>query len=201
MSFSGDLRTGTSAIAVGDLIQQIQATYFIQQRVKTVTYSSGADLTNITLDAAPAHAWSSGGSPPLTVIKAIQATPKFLPFHAGAPLVAKNWEDVYLAFRFLDLDWITFTWSSDLKPTPGAALELVNALLGPIVPDQFAAQPFDTTQWDRQVKDVILKTTLPQAYAECALLTMQMTLACAMQRWELCAIDARISGAVDKVVR
>jgi hypothetical protein len=201
MTFAGDLRTGAQAVAIGDLVQQAQATYFLQQRVKGVSYSSQANQTTVTLDAAPTHPWAAGSSPPLTVVKAIQATPEFLPFHGGEPLVTKHWADVYLAFRYIDLDFITVSWASDMMPTPSSAIETVVSASGPIVPDQFAAEAFDTTVFDRQVKDVILKTTLPPEYAESALLTLRLTLACAMQRWELSAIDARVEDATDAVVR
>lgn len=204
MVFTGDRTSGPTAFAVGDVVQQPQPTYFLQQRVKSVTYLSGANQTAVVFDAAPSHPWSSGQV--LTVLKAIQCAPKFLPFHAGEPLTVKQWGDIYFAFRYLDLDWITYTWVSELATTPAATEQVTGTSLSaepkpPILEDLFGSQPFGVAAWDRQTKDVIIKTTLPQEIASCALLTLQLGLAGALARWELCAIDAKVEGATPEPVR
>lgn len=204
MVFAGDCTSGPTSFAVGDVVQQPQPTYFLQQRVKSVTYLSGANQTAVTLDAAPSHPWSSGRV--LTVLKAIQCAPKFLPFHAGEPATVKQWGDIYFAFRYLDLDWITYAWVSELATTPPATEQVTGTSLSadpkaPILEDLFGSQPFGVAAWDRQTQNVIIKTTLPQEVASCSLLTLQLGLAGALARWELCVIDAKLAGSTPEPVR
>lgn len=209
MVFTGDRTSGPTGFAMGDVVQQPQATFFLQQRVASVVYNSVANQTTVTLDATPTHPWSNGQV--LTVLKAIQCAPKFLPFTAGALLTVKQWGDIFFAFRYCDLDWITYSWSSEILNTAAATEQITSisatALTGttasgpPIVEDLFGSQPFGVATFDRQTKDVVIKTTLPGDVGSCAMLTLQLFLAGALARWELCAIDAKIEGAVSDPAR
>jgi hypothetical protein len=200
MIFSGDLRTGSQAFAPGDLIQQAQATYFVQGRVRTVTYNSTANQTTVKLDAAPTHPWSNAQN--ISILKAIQTTLTFLPFHGGQPLVTKEWGDCYLLFRYCDLDWLTAAWSSELY-APDSAIEQISGTTSgsPAALDAFASLAFDSQPWDRPAKHQILKSTLPRNFGECALLGLTLTLGNALCRWELAGIDPRIDQGATDVVR
>jgi hypothetical protein len=202
MIFSGDQRTGATAFAVGDLIEQAQATYYVRQRVKTVTYNSTANQTTVTLDAVPTHPWSNGQN--ITVLKAIQTVLKFLPFHAGKPLTSKEWGDCLLLFRYCDLDWITgVEWSSEIQIAESALEQISgNDPRGSPAPlDLFAATPFDSTQFDRPAKNQIVKCSLPQHFGMCALLGLKLTLGNALCRWELAGINLPIDQEGQDVVR
>lgn len=199
MAFAGDLTTGPTAFAVGDLVQQRQASYYLSQRVKAVAYMSGGNQTLVMLDASPTRSWDSSS---LLVLKAIQCTPKFLPWTAGEAAVVKRWGGIYLIFRTADLDWVTFQWTSE-KAVTAAALEMVSGIAGsvPALLDRFASQPFGSAPFDRRTRDVLVKTTLPKEVASAAMLTLQLTLASACQRWELCAIDAKAEDVTPEPAR
>lgn len=204
--FAGDLRTGATAFAVGDLVQQFQATFAIRQRVVAVSYSSQANQTTVTLDAVPRHAWNQ--IVPLTIIKAIRCSLTFLPFSAGEPLQDKEWADAYLSFRYCDLDFITVSWTSEKYPIPGAtnpATERINNADGSVAPvtlQPWGAGGWGTTLWGRHANDVILKATIPQdVQGFAAQLTLGLSLPCAYSRFELSAIDPKIAGQTDRVTR
>jgi hypothetical protein len=189
LTFSGDK---TSLIAVGDLVQQIQATYYLQQRVDSISYSSATGNTTVTLDAAPAHAWASPDA--LTIIKAIQARPKFLPAHMDVPATAKDFATCALAFRYFDLDAFSVDWATELYP-PDTATED-----NPVAEGTWGPSPWGST-WGRQVRDMLIQVSLKGEYSRSALLTLGMTLPCALTRFELNAIDLKMTGADEKASR
>jgi hypothetical protein len=201
MTFVGDLTSGPNAFAVGDVVQQRQATYFLSQRVKAVQYMSAADRTIVTLDASPRRAWDATA---LLVLKAIQCTPKFLPWPGALEAIAtaKQWGGVFLVFRYLGLDWITCQWSSEVE-RPDGVLEVVagTSTTVPVKLDAFGSAPFGEASFDRQARNKIIKTTLPPAVLNAALLGLQLTFACALQPWELCAIDAKDESTSPDPVR
>lgn len=204
--FSGDLRTGSTPFAVGDLVQQFQTTNALRQRVTAVSYSSGTNQTTVTLDAVPRYAWNQ--IVPLTVSKAIQCKVTFLPIFADEPLQDKEWADSFLSFRYCDLDFIIAGFTSEKYPIPSGtnpAVERINnsdGSLAPVTLQTWAPSPWGKTVWGRHAKDVILKATLPadvQGYS--AQLTVSLTLPCAMSRFELSAIDVKIAGESYAVTR
>ena len=207
--FVGDLRTGPKAIAAGDVFLQQQSTYMIQQRVVSVTYDSGTDRTTVTLDAAPTHPWNVDIVPHATlqVLKAISCTVRFLPFHAGQPMVMKSWGDTFLAFRYLDLDFLEVDWSSELYPVPDVAIEQITGTdpaaepQVPVLLDGFGSSAFGSKAFDRQAEDIVLRVTMPQNVSESALLTLQLVMQNALARWELSAIDVKVEGGSQSVVR
>lgn len=201
MSFTGDLTSGLNAIASGDIIQQRQTSFFLSRRVRTVSLLSGGGTTVVTLEAAPSHAWDGTQ---FLVLKAIQGAPKFLPFTAGYPALVKKWGDVFFAFRRLDLDWLTFGWSSETDTTAQAQEPIAGTSTSDPAPrvalDAFGSQPFGQL-FDRRTRDLILRTTLPREVASCAQLTLQLNLAGALCRWELDAIDVKVEGQTPEPVR
>jgi hypothetical protein len=199
MVFAGD---GRLAISVGDLIEQAQATYYVRQRVKTVTYNSTANQTTVTLDAVPTHPWSNLQN--VTVLKAIQSMLSFLPFHAGKPLTSKEWGECLLLFRYCDLDWINgVEWGTEIQMGESALEQISgNDPRGSPAPlDLFAATPFDTTIFDRPAKNQIVKCTMPQHSGMCSLLSLKLTLGNALCRWELAGINLPIDQEAADVVR
>lgn len=204
MVFAGDLTSGVNAIAVGDTVEQAQTVQFLRKRVKAVSYASGAAQTTVTLDSAPATAWSTGQA--LTVRKAIQAVVKFLPWSAGEPLTEKKWSSIYFVYRTLDIDWITYQWASENLSTPAATEQVVGVSTGteplpPILLDLFASSAWGSPAWDRQTQNVVIRTTLPKEVASCALLGLQLTLACSLEQWALCVIDAKLTEALPEPTR
>lgn len=206
MVFTGDLRSGATPFAVGDLVQQFQAIHALRQRVVAVSYSSGSNQTTVTLDAVPRYAWNN--AVPLTVSKAIQCGMTFLPFYADEPLQDKEWGDAYLSFRYCDVDFLTVGFTSEKYPIPqgtNPAQERVNNADGsaaPIPLQVWAPSPWGKAVWGRQAKDVILRCSLPQdiqGYA--AQLTLSLAIPCAYSRFELSAIDVKIAGETSQVSR
>ncbi len=188
--------TGTPNIVVGDIIQQAQATYFLQQQATAVSYNSGANQTTVTLDAAPAHAWSNGVN--LTVVKAIISTLKFLPIHMEQPATAKALGDVYAAFKYFDLNFFTVEWATDLYPVADTAAEQ-----NPIPLSVYAdpAQGWGSTVWDQQVKNVLVKLTIPNDYSKASQIVPTITFANALGHFELSALDFKVEGGTDRAVR
>lgn len=211
MTFAGDLRqgdrsppvspeSGTHLFSVGDLVQQAQGTYYLRQRIKAISYNSASNQTTITLDAAPAHPWSTGQQ--LIVLKAIRSVLHFLPFHANAPLTAKEWTDCLLLFRYCDLDFLDVEWSSELA-LPETSQERIGGTVpaSPAPLDPFGSA-FGVAAFDRPAKNQIVKCTIPQTFGMCALLSMKLTLGNAKCRWELAGIRFGIDqGVPDVVVR
>lgn len=206
MVFAGDLRSGATPFAVGDLVQQFQAIHALRQRVVAVSYSSGSNQTTVTLDAVPRYAWNN--AVPLTVSKAIQCAMTFLPFYANEPLQDKEWGDAYLSFRYCDVDFLTVGFTSEKYPIPqgtNPAQERINNADGsaaPITLQAWAPSPWGKAVWGRQAKDVILRCSLPQdiqGYA--AQLTLSLAIPCAYSRFELSAIDVKIAGETSQVSR
>ena len=201
--FTGDLRTGSTPFAVGDVVQQWQSIYALAQRVIAVAYSSQNNQTTVTLDKAPTHAWNQAVN--LTIVKAIPSTIRFLPFHAGEPLTDKNWENCYISFRYCDLDFMQVGYASEKYPITSTAIERINNADGstnaPIILETWGAGTWGSRIWGRQARDVVIKCTMPQEFDHSAQLTLSLTFPCAMSRFELNAIDLKISGASDRVVR
>ena len=54
---------------------------------------------------------------------------------------------------------------------------------------------YAAVNWGRQAKDVVIKCTMPQEFDHSAQLTLALTFPCALSRFELNAIDLKISGA------
>lgn len=190
MTFAGDQRP---LIAVGDLVQQAQATYFLRQRVTTVTYSSSGNTTTITLDAAPDTAWSTGQS--LTIIKAIQVRPRWTPFHVDQPAVSKDVAFALALFRYFDLDAFSVTWASDLYDDDTG----VEAT--PIEDGEWAPDTWGDGFWGKQTKDVLVKLSIPGELSSASLLTLELLLPCALTRFELGAIDLSLTASTEKAVR
>jgi len=201
--FSGDLRTGATPFAVGDIVQQWQAVNALSQRVTGVAYSSTNNQTTVTMDKAPRYAWNQ--IVPLTIVKAIPCTVRFLPFHAGEPLTDKNWDTAYLSFRYCDLDFMSIGWASEKYPITASAVERVNNADGsanaPINLETWGSGTWGSKIWGKQTRDVVLHCTIPQDFDHSSQLTLSMVLPCALSRFELNAIDVKISGATDRVVR
>jgi hypothetical protein len=200
MVFAGDQR---SLIAVGDMLVQVQATNYLQQRVTAVTYSSANAQTTVTLDAAPRYAWTSAS---LTIVKGVNARVRFLPFHAGQPLVVKEWRDVFLSFRYLDADFIQVSWASPAFPTDNSAMEQITGLsttnpAPPVILQAWAPVPWAQTVWGRQTRDIVAMTSLPLDFGYAAQLVLTLAFSNALSRWELSAIDTKIAGTTDRVVR
>jgi len=183
-------------------VQQWQATYALAQRVIAVAYSSQNNQTTVTLDKAPRYAWNQVA--PLTVVKAIQAKMLLLPIQAGEPLTDKNWDNCYVGFSYCDLDFFQVGWSSEKYPITSTAIERVNDPDGsdaPIRLETWGTGTWGSRIWGRQAKDVVIKCTMPQEFDHSARLTLTLTFPCALSRFELNAIDLKISGASDRVVR
>lgn len=206
MVFSGDLRTGSTPFAVGDVVQQFQALHAIQQRVIAVSYSSTVNQTTVTLDAVPRYAWTN--AVPLTVVKAIQCAPTFLPFYDDEPLQDKEWGDAFLSFRYCDLDFLLAGFTSEKYPLPSGtnpAIERINnsdGSLAPVTLQTWAPLPWGKALWGRQTRDVILKATIMQdVQGYSSQLTVSLSLPCALSRFELSALDVKILGSTSQVTR
>ncbi|MHB8682830.1 MAG: hypothetical protein ACYC9X_00710 [Dehalococcoidia bacterium] len=192
-------------VAPGDIIEQVQATYFLRQRVLEVrqVYVAGVfQRTLITLDAVPSHPWILDGATNINVRKAIPSALKFLPFYDGQPGVVKTWGHVFLAFRRMMLDWISVGWDSEQFPAAALALERVVGGPGaPVQPDPWGSQPWGSVPWDRQARNVLLKTSIPQGPGRAASLSMTLALGCALAGWELSAIDCNINSESPEAIR
>jgi hypothetical protein len=205
--FSGNYLPGAAGFSIGDLVLQWQSVYALRQRVTGVSYNSVANQTTVTLDAAPKQPWNQ--LVPLTIIKAIQPIIRFLPSHAGEPLTAKDWGDTYLAFRYFSLDALHVAWSSDLYQLPDVAPEQVanysavqtGSNQPPIALVTWASDAWGSALWGRQTRDVVLKVTRPNEMNYSSLLQLELRLPCALQRFELAAVDHKITGATDRAVR
>lgn len=203
--FAGDLRTGATAIVPGDLVQQFQATNALQQRVLAVAYASGANLTTVTLDAAPRYAWNQ--IVPLTIVKAIPSVIRFLPIYAERPLTDKAWGDCYLSFRYCDLDFVSVGWATEkylISSSANPVQERVNNADGsaaPIALDKWGAAPWGSVPWGRQARDVVLKATMPTDLHYSAQLTLTLSMPSALSRFELSAVDVKINAETDRVAR
>ena len=163
--------------------------------------------TTVTLDAVPIYAWTVGSN--LTVVKAIQCVQRFLPFHAGKGLTDKDWGDLWLSFRYCDLDFLSVGWASDMYPlTPAAnpVQERVNNADGtvasvPVTLGKWGPSPWAQAVWGRQTRNVLVKSTLPTDFNYSAQLTLTLGLPCALSRFELQALDMKIDGTSEKVAR
>ena len=205
MVFAGDLRReagGATPVDLGDLFQQPQATYFIQQRVTGVSYSSAANQTTVTLDAVPTHPWQAAS---MNVIKGIRSVIRFLPIRAddsGGPAQDKAWAGLYLAFRYFDADFLQVGFSSEkYNPEINTEQILGSAEGSPVQQATWAPATWGAGVWGRKTRDVLLRCSLPGNFAHAAQLTVTLILQNALTRWELSALDAKVAATSDRVVK
>jgi hypothetical protein len=205
MVFAGDLRreSGTATpVDVGDLFQQPQATYFLQQRVTAVAYASGSNQTTVTLDAVPTHPWQAAS---MTVIKGIRALLRFLPIRAddsGGPAQDKSWAGLYLAFRYFDADFLQVGFGSEKYSPEINTEQIVGTAEGsPVQAATWAPATWGTGVWGRKTRDVLLRCSQPPNFKNAAQLTVTLALQNALTRWELSALDAKVAATSDRVVK
>ncbi len=176
--------TGKVNVAPGDLIQYILSTdltHIHLNRVLTADYDISANQTTVVCEQS--LTWKAGDA--LFILKGIQAHVKLLPLTDGDPLFEKQWQNVYLFFRYSDVDRISVSYSSEKQqipksytlPGPTEKAWLYDETLG-----------FGLAPWGAAANNIILKLALDQAASRSAALTVDLLATDALGRWELSAL-------------
>ncbi len=189
--------TGRVNIAPGDLIQYILSTDLTHthlNRVLTADYDISANQMTVVCEQS--LTWKAGDA--LFILKGIQAHVKLLPLTDGDPLFEKQWQNVYLFFRYSDVDRISVSYSSEKQqipksytlPGPTEKAWLYDETLG-----------FGLAPWGAAANNVILKLALDQAASRSAALTVDLLAADALGKWELSALRIPYDPATMRAVK
>ena len=161
--------------------------------VNSVTYAGATNQTTVVLSASvPA---TSGGA--FTLRKAIQCPFTFLPLVDGDPLYDKQWQDVYLYFRYCVNDRILLSYGSNRQQTPN-----IYPLPGPTDAYWYdEGLGWGDLPWGGAAQDVVLKLGMDQAAARGVELTLGINMTRAGAGWQLSAIRVPYVPTTRKAVK
>lgn len=192
--YSGDRRAlPYNGFAQGDRVVYVKSGHSYLAWVNSVTYAGATDETTVVLSTSiPA---TSGES--FTLRKAIQCPFTLLPLVDGDPLFDKQWQDLYLYFRYCVNDRILISYGTNRQQVPNTY-----PLPGPLDTAWYDDDlGWGELPWGGPAQDVILKLGLDQAAARSAELTLTVDMSRAGAGWQLSALRVPYLPTTQKVVR
>jgi len=182
-----------NGFAQGDRVVYVTGGHSYLAWVNSVTYSGSANQTTIVFSASLPMV--SGES--FTLRKAIQCPFTLLPLVDGDPLFDKQWQDLYLYFRYCVNDRILISYGTNRQQVPNTY-----PLPGPLDTEWYDENlGWGELPWGGPAQDVILKLGLDQAASRSAELTLTIDMSRAGAGWQLSALRVPYLPTTQKVVR
>jgi len=186
--------TWALSITVGSLVRApsdtVQKTYI----VAAVTLS--ADQSTLYLDlnlATPTTVPNLAGA---YIQPAIVTQIRFMPEDAGAPLLEKHWDGIYLWHRYWNGSLMTTAWETEKTQFP-----IVGTEAGPgAIVKKWGFRPWCKTAWLSPANEYVLSTSMSGDYCRSGLLTPTFTYYNAQSRFELSCVTFNIASITDRII-